>query len=461
MARTTLSRRDFMKMMGVSAASAAAWGNFSKAGRAFAAPRPQDITNISFMGWGDVQEDEGVQAAIEVFHAEQDAIRITWMHTPDNYNEKLLSNVAAGTPPDTAFISYSQYRTLIHDGLTMDITELVENDPLLGQEDYFVQPQEIERSTDGNGRWHGIGSCWTANHLFFNQELFEEAGVEPPDFDDDKIWDWDTFLEAARLLTKDANGRHPGDAGFDVENVTQWGFYMGADWWMNYDQLARFNGGQMSDGQLLTLDTPEAIAGIQAFTDLIHVHQVMPEAVFFNELGMSATQMLDTRRLAMVVDGSWALSYMYEVGSLGVGPIPVMTPEGRASGQGHPHAILQGTQNVEAAWEWLRFLATPFYESHFCKLGLWIPNQTAMLTEAGIDSWITEGIHPPNYRKFVADYVPKHMSPTLVPAGFPQASSIFLPALERVLNGEGPAAELMPPAVAQANEVILDTYGSA
>jgi len=461
MSKPRLSRRDFIKMMGVSAASAAAGANFWKAGTAFAAPNRQGPTTITFMGWGDVAEDEGVRAAIEVFEAEQDEVRITWMHTPDNYNEKLLANVAAGTPPDTAFISYSQYRTLIHDGLLMDLTELIESDPDLSQPDYFVQPQEIERSTDGKGHWFGIGSTWTANHLFFNQELFEEAGVEPPDFEDDKIWDWDTFLEAARLLTKDANGRHPGDAGFDVENVTQWGFYMGADWWMNYDQLARFNGAAMSDGQLMTLDTPEALAGIQAFTDLIYVHQVMPQAVFFNELGMSATQMLDNRRLAMVIDGSWALSYMYEVAALGVGPIPVLRPEGKACGQGHPHAILNGTRHVEAAWKWLRFLATPFYQTHFCKLGLWVPNQTAMLTEEGIDAWITEGIHPPNYRKFVADYIPKHMSPTLVPAGFPQAEAVFLPALERVLNGEGPAADLIPPAVEQANAILTEQYINA
>ncbi len=461
MARTRLSRRDFMKLMGLSAASAAAGTQFLRGGPVFAAPNRQGPTTITFMGWGDVAEDEGVRAAIAVFEAEQDEVRVTWMHTPDNYNEKLLANVAAGTPPDTAFISQSQFRTLVHDGLTVDITDYVMNDPLLSQENYFVQPQEIQRSTDENGRWHGIGSTWTANHLFINTALFEEAGIEPPDFDDDKIWDWDTFLEAARLLTKDANGRHPGDAGFDLDNVVQWGFFYDTSWWMTFDQLARVNGGAMSDGQLITLDTPEAVEGIQAFADLIHVHHVMPQAVFLNELGMSATQLLDTGRVAMVLDGSWALSYMYVVPTLGVGPVPVMKPEGRASGQGHLHSILKGSQKIEAAWKWLRFLATPFYQTHFCKLGLWVPNQTAMLTPEGMDEWITEGIHPANYRKFVSEYIPKHMSPTLVPAGYPRAQAIFYPAIERVMNGEGPAAELIPPAVAEANAILLAEYINA
>ncbi len=462
MARSRLSRRDFIRMMGVSAASAAAGTNLLRAGRAFASRSLQGTTNISFMGWGAVEEDEGVRAAIAEFESLQDEVRVTWMHTPDNYNEKLLSNVAAGTPPDTAFISQSQYQTLVHDGLLLDVTDYVQADPVLGQEGYFIEPQETERAADANGRWRGIGSCWTALHLYFNRALFEEAGVEPPDFADDKIWDWDTFLEAARLLTKDENGRHPGDAGFDVENVVQWGFYMGTDWWMMYDQLAKANGGGLSDGQLLTLDTPEALEGIQAFADLVHVHQVMPEAVFFNELGMDASQMIDTGRLAMVVDGSWALSFMYKISSpLGVGPVPVLDPAGQTAGQGHLHSILRDSRQPEAAWKWLSFLAGPFYETHFCRLGLWIPNQTALLTEAGMDTWFNDEIHPANYRAFVSDYVPKHMSPTIVPAGFPRAEAIFLPALERVMNGEGAAADLIPPAVAEANAILTEEYINA
>jgi len=171
--------------------------------------------------------------------------------------------------------------------------------------------------------------------------------------------------------------------------------------------------------------------------------------------------MIETGRIAMVIDGSWALSFMHPIATLGVGPVPRMSEDGKASGQGHLHCILRDSDQHEASWEWLSFLARPFYQTHFCKLGLWIPNQTAMLTEEGLDGWITEGVHPPNYRKFVSEYVPRYMSPTIVPAGFPQAEAIFLPALQRVMNGEGPAADLIPPAVAEANEILLEEYVNA
>jgi multiple sugar transport system substrate-binding protein len=411
------------------------------------------------MGWGGVAEDEGVRAAIDVFQSEQSAVQVEWLHTPDNYNEKLLSNVAAGTPPDTAFISQSQFRTLVHDGLTMDITELVEADPIISAPDYFIEPQETERSTDGMGHWYGIGSTWTALHFFFNEALLEEAGVEPPTFTEGGIWDWDTFVENARLLTKDSAGRHPGDDGFDVNDVVQWGVFMASNWWMMYDAMAKTNGGQMSADGLMTLDTPEAMAGIQAFADLIHVHQVMPEAVFLDELGMSASQMIETGRLAMTIDGSWVLADVAAVEPpLGVGPIPQLVSSGLDAGQGHLHTVLNGSQNPEAAWSWLSFLAKPFYQTHFCKLGLWIPNQTAMLTEEGLDGWITEGVHPENYRAFVADYIPQYISPTIVPAGYPRAEALFVPAIEQVMAGTAQATDVIPDVIAQANEILQAEY---
>jgi multiple sugar transport system substrate-binding protein len=122
------------------------------------------------------------------------------------------------------------------------------------------------------------------------------------------------------------------------------------------------------------------------------------------------------------------------------------------------HTVLNGSQNPEAAWSWLSFLAKPFYQTHFCKLGLWIPNQTAMLTEEGLDGWITEGVHPENYRAFVADYIPQYISPTIVPAGYPRAEALFVPAIEQVMAGTAQATDVIPDVIAQANEILQAEY---
>lgn len=427
-----------------------------------AAPRRQDPVTITFAGWGQVAEQEGVLAAIEAFKQENPNINVEWQHTPDtDFTTVFLSNLAAGTPPDTSFISSDAYETFRQQGILLDITDQLTSDPLLGQPDYFL-PQEASRSADANGRWHGIGSTWVAPHLYYNAALLDEAGITPPGFKDDEIWDWDTFVENAKQLTKDANGRHPDDAGFDPDNIVQWGVQYSLVPNPTYLTAAVYsNGGQFINENGSGLDSPEAMEALQNLADLIHVHHVAPSSTALSSLGMDNTQMLDSGRLALAVDGSWALSWINPSTlsiPMGVGALPKMA-QAATYMQAHFHGALASTQHPDEAWQWLRFLATPFYTNQFMKIGLWLPSQTAQTTEEGLAEWLTEGIHPANYREFVSEYLPKYGVATRIPAGYVEANANFItPAYQAISNGT-PVEEVMPEAVRQANEIIAAAAG--
>lgn len=450
----TYSRRRFLQIMGATAAA----GAFLSPREALFLAQAQNATNISFGGWGGVAEDEGVKAAIEAFHAEQNAIRVEWQHTPDagEFGRVLLTNLAAGTAPDTSFILSDQYETLRQNDVLLDITDYIQNDPLLGQANYFIQPQETNRCADANGRWHGIGSTWVAHHIYYNQALFDEAGVTPPGFADDEIWEWDSFVEAAKQLTKDSSGRHPDDAGFDPDDIQQWGVDWGM-WWMPLAAAVHSNGGQfITDDGLSGLDSPEAMEALQRLSDLIYVHNVAPRSASLTNLGMNNTQMVDSNRLAMAIDGSWALSWMnpglMQV-PMGTGALPKMKQPATIM-QAHFHSVLASTRHPDEAWQWVRYLSTPFYQTQFLKIGLWLPSQTALATEEGMASWITEGVHPDNYKQFVSEYIPKYGVAARLPAGYIEAQNDYLqPAFDALAAGE-PVDKVFPDAVKQANQVL-------
>lgn len=451
-----LSRRDFLKMSGALSALAAA--GIQLPAHLLASPMMQEPVTISFAGWGQVAEQEGVLAAIAKFEEENPGIHVEWRHTPDtDFGTVFLANVAAGTPPDTSFVGSDAYETYRQEGLLLDITDQLMSDPLLGQEGYFL-PQEAQRCADKNGRWHGIGSTWVAPHLFFNSALLEEAGITPPGFGDDEIWDWDTFVANAKLLTLDSAGLHPDDEGFNPDDVVQWGASYPLVPNPTYLTAAVYsNGGKfITDEGLSGLDSPEAMQALQNLADLIHVHHVAPPSSAIASLGMDNTAMMNTGRLAMAVDGSWALSWInpstMEV-PLGVGALPKMSTTATYM-QAHFHAALASTPHPDESWQWIRFLATPFYTEQFMKIGLWLPSQTAQTTEEGLAAWLTEGIHPDNYRQFVSEYLPKYGVATRIPAGYVEANSNFItPAYQAISDGT-PAADVMPEAVRQANEVI-------
>src|SRR5262245_36613213 len=104
-----VSRRQFLLASAgiVSVAALAACtapGVAPAAGSGSAAAPSGAPVEISFMGWGGTEEDQGVRAAVEVFEKEEPGIKVTWIQTPDaDYATKFLAQIAAGTPPDTCF----------------------------------------------------------------------------------------------------------------------------------------------------------------------------------------------------------------------------------------------------------------------------------------------------------------------------------------------------------------------
>lgn len=446
-----LSRRKFIKLLGTSAA-AGAFVSSSDLMRAFA----QNVTTISFRGWGGVEEDAAVRAAIEVFQKENPHIRVEWQHIVADFTMVLLTDIAAGTAPDTAFIGSDLYETLRQGGMLLDITDRIRNDPLLGRPGFFFEPQEAARSADAAGRWHGIGSCWVAPHIFYNAALFDQAGITPPGFRDDQIWDWDTFVEIAKQLTVDHHGRHPDDAGFDQENIQCWGVNWPL-WWIPIAPAIHTNGGKfITEDGLSGLDSPEALEALQRLADLIYVHHVAPRGAALEALGMPIAAMLDTNRLAMAVDGSWALAWINPTTltvPMGTGALPKMVRPATFM-QAHFHSALAATRHPEEAWQWVRFLATPFYQTQMLKIGLWLPSLTELLTEEGMAGWLTEGIHPDSHAYFVANYLPKYGVTARIPPGWPEAlTDHIVPAFEALGLGT-PAEEVFPDAVRRANEIL-------
>ncbi len=421
---------------------------------------PAKEVTISFMGWGGTEEDEGVRAAIEVFQEENPGIKVTWLHTPDRYVEKMLAMVASGAPPDTAFVSSGEYTTYARDGLLLDITDMIKGDPVVGAKDYFIEPQETERCTY-DGRWYGIGSCWVAPHFYYNADVFEEAGIEPPSNDPDEAWTWDEFIEVGRQLTVDTSGRHPGESGFDINSVDRWA----VDWPKTSNCLhsaVQVNGGQWidRDTSLLALDQPASVEALQAIADLMLVHQVMPQSTVFEELGMDNTQMLESGKLAMAVDGSWALAWMHKIeATLGTAVLPKMTAPATDM-QAHLHSAFAGSKEPEAAWKWVRFLATEFYQLQFLRMGLWLPSQMDLMTKEGLKKWMTlrtsptEGVHPEGYEKIVTKYVPECGKVLYMPPGYSKVNAVLTPALDAIWIGDQTAAEALGQAVPEANTIL-------
>ena len=89
-----------------------------------------------------------------------------------------------------------------------------------------------------------------------------------------------------------------------------------------------------------------------------------PAALTLENIGMNASQMLQTGKVAMIVEGSWALQELATMGfPVGVASLPKIGDEAVTHGQAHVHAAWNNTEHPEEAWELIKFLSSAEYQS--------------------------------------------------------------------------------------------------
>ena len=405
------------------------------------------------MGWGSPLEKENVDKGLQLFQSKNPDIKVTWLHTPEDYETKLKTALGGGTPPDVFWSSnMADYAAR---GVLLDITDRLKQDPVIGKADYFLEPQETERTTL-NGKRYGIGSCWVMHHLYYNVDMLQKAGVTPPPTDSTQAWTWDQFLENARKLTLDASGKHPGESGFDASNVQQFGVSFTPTLSVQRDQMVYSNNGEAYTKEpQCRLGEPAATEAIQTLADLANKHQVAPQSAQQQQLGMSSAQMMSSGKLAILADGSWALQDISKLGfKFGCGVMPKLKTA-VTEAQAHIHVISKDTKNPDAAWKLLAFLSSDDYQRGLLQAGLWLPSHTSLLTKEALATWITPGVHPDGYQQLVTDYLAKHSKNYFYPAGWSEADKIVSSALDTVWIGQSTAAEaLKPDVITQANDVL-------
>ena len=398
----------------------------------------QDSVEISMMGWGSPLEQENVEKGLKTFESQTPGVTVDWIHVPDDYETKLKTAIGGNTAPDVFWATnMSDYVAL---GAVMDITDRVKADPVLGAADYFLEPQESERATV-NGKWFGIGSCWVAPHLYYNADILAEAGVTPPSSDPAQVWTWDQFVEIGKQLTIDNNGKHPGEDGFDLNNVKQWGVSWPTDAIQRNAAIYSNGGYGYSTDYTCGYGDPEAIEALQAIADLTLVHQIAPVPAAFEQMGMDAWTALATGNVAIICDGSWALQDIAKLEfNFGCGVLPKLKEPATVM-LAHCHVMSASTTHPDQAWQLLQFLSSNDYQLGLCQAGLWLPSHTSLLTPDGLTQWLTPDVHPEGYGQLVSDYVLNYGQALFYPVGFSETDKLLTAALDKVWVGDQTAQQ--------------------
>ena len=117
----------------------------------------------------------------------------------ENILEKYQTQAAAGTLPDVFYVHCSWAQQFIRQGMLMPLNSYIESTPEFNMDDMFPVGLTPYRA---NGTLYGLPYDAGPMALFYNKDMFDEAGLPYPTDD----WVLDDLLDNAKKLTKDLNG---------------------------------------------------------------------------------------------------------------------------------------------------------------------------------------------------------------------------------------------------------------
>ena len=328
----------------------------------------EDAVTISYSHWGSDSEHEVLLGTIARFNEEFPWITVEAIQIDRGEYETWINTMAAaGTLPDTGIMAEPQVIGWAQQGalLPIDINAIVEavgDTPL------------PHLAFTHNGQALAYSVCNNIVALFYDVDKFEAAGVDTPPKTWADAWTWDEFLDAAKSLTLDSAGRDAHDAGFDRDNVAQYGFRQYNATWM-LEAWARANGTAWFDAQgNVTIDNDAAVDAIQRMADLHLVHGVSPQ--FGTNEGYISTWLVEDT--AMAVNGTWSFGVWLGGArrdhglNFNVGVLPQMDGQGTIATAG-PNVLFATTEHPVAASIWLAWYAQPENAWDTVESGIWMP----------------------------------------------------------------------------------------
>ncbi|MEM9034883.1 MAG: sugar ABC transporter substrate-binding protein [Actinomycetota bacterium] len=374
-----------------------------------------------------------------------------------DYWTGLTAAFASDSAPDVFTDHLARYPEFVESGVLVSLNEFVERDGV-DVDQYFPGLAELWTSPDGER--FGLPKDFDTIAMVLNTDMLDEAGITLEDFANAE-WnptDGGTWGELIQRLTVDANGVRGNEDGFDPSNVAVYGFGIegafGAFGQTTFSSFAASNGYVATDGpwaDSANFDSPELIETLQFFADWIEAGYVTP---IEDVESLGGTTIFQSGGAATQTNGSWMISTLSGDATevpVAYAPLPVGPEGARASMfNGLADSITQSAENPDAAWEWVKYMASPACQDVVGTGAVVfpaIPSAATIAQEAHAANGVDVGAFTIHVDEGTTFLFPITDSASRI-------EDIMGPVMQQILRGEGTAADLIPPAAEQVNQVL-------
>ena len=330
--------------------------------------------------WAGGHELEIEQRVADRYETLRPGVRVLLESAPNGYEERLLTSIAAGHPPDVYLLDSPDIPTFVDRGLATDLAPYQDE---LGFAADSIFPQVLDAFRRGNAIF-ALPKDFTPMVIYANRAVLDAAGVDTPPL---AGWTWDDFRAAATAVTADRDGDgRPEVFGFDFpRNLYQWVPFV---WSAGGDILS-------PDGTAATgfMNGPAALEAYAFLTSLAE-GGLTPGAQFVQRGDPAREARFASGGQAFLLSGHWTLRVFRDLvddGALDLAilPIPHHASRTRATSVLYASgwAVPPNAANPRQAIDLAGFLASPEAQRIRVRSGLAIASRMDVARElAAADS---------------------------------------------------------------------------
>ncbi|GAB3283092.1 sugar ABC transporter substrate-binding protein [Kineosporia babensis] len=367
------------------------------------APAGGEVTSLAL--WDAFTQYDDNSAYGQLISTCETETGITIERTADQaYLDTMLQGASSGNLPNLAIVDNPSIATYANVGLLVDNSQT-------GLDTSEVRPNVLAAAeVDGKVYGSSLGSNTLA--LFYNTELFDKAGLEPPTT-------WDELRSAAKALSKDdVNG-----IGFSAINTEEGTFQFEPFFW--------------GAGAALTdIGSPQAIQALQLWTDLVNDGSASKAVVSANQGDIN--DQFTAGKLGMMVNGTWQLAGLDEAGTpYTVVPVPAADggPAPSPLGGEFIEVVASDEAHQKASGEFAQCMVDPE------NLKAWATGQSYILpTEEAADQQAADN---PALKPWVEAIAVAKGRTADLGADYPKTSEQIWTAIQKSLSGAATPAEAL------------------